>query len=411
MGRQGALVRVITGGASAVLRQQVDACRGLASGCYRNFASLPAESSIEAPVNSKDGKVLHPDLLNDNFRRAQYAVRGELYLKGEELRKAGREIIFTNVGNPHVLGQPPITYNRQVQALVNAPFLLDNPEATKLFPPDTIARARKLLSKEFFPGGVGAYSDSRGAEGVRREVAAYIQKRDGFPSDPDAIFLTDGASPAVRYILNAIIRDEHDGILVPIPQYPLYSASIQLYGGQLIGYQLDEKAGWGMDMGSMKEAVEAARARGTAVRAIVFINPGNPTGQCLTRQNLEELIKFAHKEKLVLMADEVYQENIYQDQKPFVSAKKVLMEMGEPYASNVELVSFHTVSKGSLGECGIRGGYLEAINLHPGTIDEIYKIASINLSPNIMGQVAMSLMCNTPKEGGPLFRPVQEGAG
>lgn len=76
-----------------------------------------------------------------------------------------------------------------------------------------------------------------------------------------------------------------------------------------------------------------------------------------------------------------------QDEKPFVSAKKVLMEMGEPYSSNVELVSFHTVSKGSLGECGIRGGYLEAVNLHPRTIDEIYKIASINLSPNIMGQV------------------------
>lgn len=57
MGRQGALVRVITGGAAAVLRQQVDACRGLAYGCYRNFASLPAEASVEAPLNSKDGKV------------------------------------------------------------------------------------------------------------------------------------------------------------------------------------------------------------------------------------------------------------------------------------------------------------------------------------------------------------------
>lgn len=65
-------------------------------------------------------------------------------------------------------------------------------------------------------------------------------------------------------------------------------------------------------MKSMREAVEAARSHGTAVRAIVFINPGNPTGQCLTRENLEELIKFAYEEKLVLMADEVYQENIYQ---------------------------------------------------------------------------------------------------
>ena len=74
---------------------------------------------------------------------------------------------------------------------------------------------------------------------------------------------------------------------------------------------------------------------------------------------------------------------------PFVSAKKVLRELGEPYSDSVELCSFHTVSKGSLGECGLRGGYLETTNIHPGAIEEIYKIASINLSPNIMGQVRL----------------------
>lgn len=100
-----------------------------------------------------------------------------------------------------------------------------------------------------------------------------------------------------------------------------------------------------------------------------------------------EIIKFAHEEKLVLMADEVYQENIYQDERPFVSAKKVLMEMGAPYSQSVELCSFHTVSKGSPGECGLRGGYVEATNMHPGTLEEIYKLVSINLSPNTVGQV------------------------
>ena len=79
-----------------------------------------------------------------------------------------------------------------------------------------------------------------------------------------------------------------------------------------------------------------------------------------------------------------------QDKLPFVSARKVLMELGEPYSSNVELCSFHTVSKGSLGECGLRGGYVETTNIHPGAIEEIYKIASINLSPNIMGQVRIN---------------------
>lgn len=78
---------------------------------------------------------------------------------------------------------------------------------------------------------------------------------------------------------------------------------------------------------------------------MVSASVGNPTGQCLTYENLQELIKFAYEEKVVLMADEVYQENIYQDERPFVSARKVLLELGEPYRSSVELLSFHTVSK------------------------------------------------------------------
>ena len=79
-----------------------------------------------------------------------------------------------------------------------------------------------------------------------------------------------------------------------------------------------------------------------------------------------------------------------QDERPFVSCKKVMMDMGEPYSKH-ELLSFHTISKGALGECGLRGGYVEATNIHPGTIDQIYKIASINLSPNTTGQVHISV--------------------
>lgn len=83
-----------------------------------------------------------------------------------------------------------------------------------------------------------------------------------------------------------------------------------------------------------------------------------------------------------------------QDERPFVSCKKVMMDMGEPYSKH-ELLSFHTISKGALGECGIRGGYVEATNIHPGTIDQIYKIASINLSPNTTGQARISITGHT----------------
>ncbi|KAI8470646.1 MAG: alanine aminotransferase [Monoraphidium minutum] len=350
-------------------------------------------------VASKEGKVLHPDLINPNIIKTQYAVRGELYLKADEMRRAGRDVLFTNIGNPHNLGAKPKTFTRQVVALCAAPWLIDDPRAAELFPPDAIARARKLVAT--FTGGIGSYSDSRGNAAVRQEVSEFIEARDGYPANPEHIFLTDGASPGVRIMINAIIRDKDDAILVPIPQYPLYSAAIQIFGGTLVPYDLDESEGWSLSLESLKAAVAAARAKGKCIRALVFINPGNPTGQVLPLSNLRELVNFAYNEKILLMADEVYQELIYQDAKPFISARKALMDMGEPYASGVELVSFHTVSKGTSGECGLRGGYLEMVNIHPGTVGQLYKISSVNLSPNSVGQIAMSCMVNPPKPGEP----------
>ena len=190
-------------------------------------------------------------------------------------------------------------------ALVSAPFLFDHPLVEKMFPKDAIERAKKINS--MLGGAVGAYTDSRGSAGIRQEVADFIARRDGCPSSPDNIFLTDGASVSVRYVLNALIRDEKDAILVPIPQYPLYSASIQLYGGTLLPYYLKESGGWSMDLNEIRNSIHNARKNGTNVRAMVFINPGNPTGQCLTKENLQELVKLAHEEGLVLLADEVYQ--------------------------------------------------------------------------------------------------------
>jgi len=98
---------------------------------------------------------------------------------------------------------------------------------------------------------------------------------------------------------------------------------------------------------------------------------------------------------------------IEQDKTPFTSCKKVVAEMGEPYSSNVELISFHTVSKGVYGECGLRGGYFDVMNLHPRTVDELYKCASINLCPNTVGQAREGWS----REGlGPQLAPVRDTA-
>ena len=96
---------------------------------------------------------------------------------------------------------------------------------------------------------------------------------------------------------------------------------------------------------------------------MVIINPGNPTGQVMTRESIEHVITVCHKNDILIMADEVYQENIYGEGREFLSFRKVLAEIGTPYSNEVELISMHSTSKGLLGECGLRGGYFETRNM------------------------------------------------
>lgn len=197
-------------------------------------------------------------------------------------------VIYTNVGNPHALGQKPLTFPRQVMALIMAPFMLDDPNIGSMFPADAIARARTYLKAI---GGMGAYQDSKGNMFIRQEISNFITASTGAHSDPNNIFMGNGASEVVRNLMRTMITDETNGVMVPIPQYPLYSASIALYGGTMCGYYLDESTGWGMDISELERSYRAAKSKGVTPRALVFINPGNPTGQCLTAEQLENLMK------------------------------------------------------------------------------------------------------------------------
>jgi alanine transaminase len=124
-------------------------------------------------------------------------------------------IVFCNIGNPQSLGQVPITFFRQVLALLDYPDLLSHP-AISAFPPDAVERAKIYLKG--VPGGLGAYSESQGVLCVREEVARFITARDGHAASPENIFLTDGASPAVQMLIRALVRSEEDTIMIPIPQ-------------------------------------------------------------------------------------------------------------------------------------------------------------------------------------------------
>ncbi|TQE09750.1 hypothetical protein C1H46_004707 [Malus baccata] len=298
------------------------------------------------------------------------------------------EILYCNIGNPQSLGQQPITFFREVLALC------DHPAITGA---DAIERAWQILDQ--IPGrATGAYSHSQGIKGLRDTIAAGIEARDRYPADPNDIFLTNGASPAVHMMMQLLISSEKDGILCPIPQYPLYSASIALHGGTLVPYFLDEASGWGLETSELKKQLEDAKSKGINVRALVVINPGNPTGQVLAEDNQRQIVDFCKQEGLVLLADEVYQQNVYVPDKEFHSFKKVSRSMGYG-EQDISLVSFQSVSKGYYGECGKRGGYMEVTGISPEVREQVYKMASVNLCSNISGQILASLVMSPPKVG------------
>nr|CAH7713241.1 unnamed protein product [Callosobruchus chinensis] len=194
--------------------------------------------------------------------------------------------------------------------------------------------------------------------------------------------------------------------MIPIPQYPLYSASLAEFNMPQIGYYLNESTNWGLDVSELQRAVSEAR-KTCHPRAIVIINPGNPTGQVLSRENIEAIIKFAYKEKLFIFADEVYQHNIYAPGSKFYSFKKVLIEMGEPY-NKMELASFMSCSKGYMGECGLRGGYAEVINMEPQVKAMYLKAISAMLCPTVLGQACLDVVMNPPKKGEPSYELFQK---
>jgi aspartate/methionine/tyrosine aminotransferase len=335
--------------------------------------------------------------LSSAVREAHYAVRGPIVARAQELERQGREIVFCNIGNPQALQQRPLTWVRQVLALAEYPELLERvPPGT--FPEDVVATARLVVRES--EHGLGAYTDSKGMLFVREAVAEFIRRRDGIAADPEVIYLTDGASKGAQAALRILVADGRDGVLIPIPQYPLYSASIALLGGTQVPYHLDEGAGWKPSLATLERAREQASAAGVRVRAIVVINPGNPTGAVLRENDVEMVLGFAREHHLSVLADEVYQENIYAPGDRFVSFASVLERLG---IRDVSLFSFHSTSKGILGECGHRGGYFECRNVPEDVLAEITKLQSISLCANSVGQIVTYLLVRPPRTGDASF--------
>ena len=382
-------------------------------------------------------RALNIDNINPHVKNAQYAVRGELAIRSEEYRAKLQKaqpptppdetlpfdsVISANIGNPQQLDQQPITFFRQVASLMEYPPLLEKEDVLidhLGYKSDVVERARKLLAGV---KSVGAYSQSHGAPIIRQSVARFIEgrvhvsrrapvilliqsvERDGYPADFNNIYLSAGASSGVNTLMHLICANPQTGVLVPIPQYPLYTATLSVLNSRCVPYYLEENRAWGTDLASIRAAYEKGKSEGTDVRAIVVINPGNPTGASLSEEDIQGVIDFAAQEKLVLLADEVYQTNVFIGS--FHSFKKVLRDMQKAHPGkydNLELASLHSISKGMVGECGHRGGYFELVGFDKQVQEQIYKFISIQLCPPVVGQCMVDCMVNPPKPGEPSY--------
>lgn len=264
---------------------------------------------------------------------------------------------------------------------------------------DAKDRARDFIEQMNVP--IGAYSsNAKGYPFIRKIVSEFINHRDNVKdSNPEHVFLTNGAGEAARVMIQLLIRDQNDGVMIPNPVYPLYSALVTMYGGKNIGYMLDEEKNWGICKKDMQDSLNKAKSQGINPRAFVVINPGNPTGHVFSYEDMKTIVEFCYENSLVIVTDELFQHNIYDSNIKFHSVRKVLNDLGEPYASNVELASIYSVSKGYIAECGFRGGYIETKNISQDALDELYKIKGVELCSNSMGQLAVGLGLDPPKEG------------
>eukprot|EP00605_Chrysophyceae_sp_TOSAG23-4_P000516 GSChrysophyteH1.ASY1.ANO1.582.1 assembled CDS len=197
-------------------------------------------------------KLLKLENISASVKAASYAVRGAVVARSAELNAQLQEgkslpfehLVLCNIGNPQALKQRPVSFIRDVVSLVVNPELVERMPG--VFKPDVIARAQAYLSG---PG-----------------------ERDGFPANPDNIFLTNGASEGVRMCMQTIMRPSSagfkDGVLTPIPQYPLYSALTTLLDGHLVPYYLDEAQGWACTKQMLEESMAKAADEGINTRCL-----------------------------------------------------------------------------------------------------------------------------------------------
>jgi len=216
--------------------------------------------------------------------KVTYAIR-DIVIKAKELEGKGKKILYLNIGDPPV-------------------YDFETPEVL-----------RKIVAEKILQSNVGSrlnvstYCDSMGITEAREAVArqAVMEKRIKNITAND-VFISNGASEAITLAIAALVNPG-DNIMTPSPGYPLYSGQIPVYHGELNPYLLNEETGWQIDFDELERRVNAR------TKAIVVINPNNPTGANYSLESLLNIINFARKHNLVIFADEIYDKLLLDNRK------------------------------------------------------------------------------------------------
>ncbi|XP_064298027.1 alanine aminotransferase 1-like isoform X1 [Phalacrocorax carbo] len=353
-----------------------------------------------AAVGSSGGTGLPPSPVNPGSRHTPPSPLQLLLERAtaiEEELAQGKEKPFTEVTRCHsgdavAAGRQPLTFLRQVAAVCAYPELL----GAECVPADAKRRAGLIL-RHLQGGSPGAYNLEYVMDTVTEKVARYLERRDGgVPSDPRCVVPCGGTAAAVVDAVS-LVADESaarpTGVLVPTPGPRLHAAAAALAGAVAVPYPLDEERGWAVAGGAVRRVLRQARAT-CHPKALCVVNPGDPTGHVLSRQNMEDIIRLAAEENLLLLADEVLQEQAFLPGRPFLSFKRVLWEMGAPLASTVQLISFYSLSKG-VGGGGYRAGFFELHNIDPRVLKCFYTWG-MSVYPPILGQVMLDAAMDPP---------------
>ncbi|XP_054023507.1 alanine aminotransferase 1-like [Dryobates pubescens] len=332
----------------------------------------------------------HPPLSPLQTLLEQATTIEEELAQGQD--KPFTEVICCYSGDAAATGHQPLTILQQVAAICAYPTLLGAED----MPREAKRRAGQIL-QHLQGGSPGAYNLEYVTDRVAPTVAQYLARRDGgVPSDPCCIFPCSGTAAALVDTMSLLVDVTSacpTGVLVPVPGPPVHARAAGLAGAVAVPYPLAEEQGWAVDVGMVRQELRRARAR-CHPKVLCVVNPGDPTGHVLSRQNMVDIIQLVAEEKLLLLADETEQDRAFDPDRPFVSFKRVLWEMGAPFSSTIQIISFYSLSK-ALGGGGFRAGFFELVNIDPSVLKGFYTWG-LSVYPCIVGQVMLETALDLP---------------